>query len=92
MRYPVIWQKCCFGQFHHSRMEVLQIAHFFNLVIFVSAFLMIERIERRFKSSKHKIRTLEDLKSNLEPSGEVTESDFAAAALNPGNEIKLITG
>ena len=73
-------------------MEVLQIAHFFNLVIFVSAFLMIERIERRFKSSKHKIRTLEDLKSNLEPSGEVTESDFAAAALNPGNEIKLITG
>ena len=73
-------------------MEVLQIAHFFNLVIFVSAFLMIESLRGLRENSKHKIRTLEDLKSNLELSGEVTESDFAAAALNPGNEIKLITG
>ena len=42
--------------------------------------------------SEDEIEDLEDLKSNLEVPGEVTEPDFAATALNPGNEIKLITG
>ena len=63
-----------------------------------------ERIERKFKTqnpilsesseseSEDEIEDLEDLKSNLEVPGEVTEPDFAATALNPGNEIKLITG
>ena len=63
-----------------------------------------ERIERRSKAqnptisesseseSEDEIEDLEDLKSNLEPTKEVTEPDFAATALNPGNEIKMITG
>ena len=53
---------------------------------------MRESLRGLRENSKHKIRTLEDLKSNLEPPGEVTEPDFAATTLNPGNEIKLITG
>ena len=63
-----------------------------------------ERIERRSKAqnpiisesseseSEDEIEDLEDLKTNLEPTKEVTEPDFAATALNPGNEIKMITG
>ena len=63
-----------------------------------------ERIERRSKAqnpiisesseseSEDEIEDLEDLKSNLEPTKEVTEPDFAATASNPGNEIKIITG
>jgi len=50
-----------------------------------------ELSESSESESEDEIEDLEDLKSNLELSGEVTESDFAAAALNPGNEIKLIT-
>ena len=60
-----------------------------------------ERIERRSKAqnpiisesseseSEDEIEDLEDLKSNLEPPGAVTEPDSAG---NPGNEIRLITG
>jgi len=50
-----------------------------------------ELSESSESESEDEIEDLEDLKSNLEPTKEVTEPDFAATALNPGNEIKIIT-
>ena len=53
----VIWQKCCFGQFYHSRIEVLQIAQLLALVIFELVSLMRENLRELRENFKHKIRS-----------------------------------
>ena len=62
-----IWKNWCFGQFYHSRIQVLQIAQLMALVIFVLVSLMwavrkSERIERKFKK-RNPIPSLLNLQS-----------------------------
>ena len=46
------WQNWCFGQFYHSRIDVLQIAQLLVLFIFmsVSSENKSEKIKRKFKT------------------------------------------
>ena len=53
-----ISQNWCFGNFYHSRIEVLQIAQLLALVIFVSDSLVRENLRGLRENFKHKIRTL----------------------------------
>ena len=51
-----IWQNWCFGQFYHSKIEVLQIAQLLAIFIFVSFSLVRENLRGLRENFKHKIR------------------------------------